>query len=375
MIAQSSLPAALIVVGTRPEAIKLAPVVSHLRASHLLRPVVCVTGQHRELLDNIISDFGIEADIRLHAMAPGQSLNKLTARLFSALDEVLETAQPACVLVQGDTTSSLAGAVAAFHRGIPVGHVEAGLRSGDMTAPFPEEFNRRGISLAARWHFAPTQGAADNLLREGVSPSSIFLTGNTVVDALLRMRSVVRNTRPPLPEQVERLLASETPFVLVTAHRRENLGQGMEGICEAVAALADRHRDHAFLWTLHANPQAREAAQRRLAGLANVVLTPACGYPAFLRLLDACHFVMSDSGGVQEEAPSLGKRVLVLRRVTERPEGVAAGFCTLVGTEPADIIQAANPLFVDATPPGTTNPYGDGHAAERIVDTLECVLD
>lgn len=361
----------LILMGTRPEAIKLAPVVGRLRESQLLRPVICTTGQHRELLDSVLADFGMQADIRLDAMAPSQSLNQLAARLFSALDSILENVRPACVLVQGDTTSALAGAVTSFHKAIAVGHVEAGLRSGDMMAPFPEEFNRRAISLAATWHFAPTRGAADNLQREGVPPSKVFLTGNTVVDALLHMRDIASKIRPPLPEVVERLLARESPFVLVTAHRRENFNGGMEGICNAVATLADRHRDHVFLWTLHANPQAHTEAQRRLSGLVNVILAPACGYLAFLRLLDACRFVMSDSGGVQEEAPSLGKRVLVLRQVTERPEGVAAGFCTLVGTNPTDIMKAAEPLFVVAAPPATANPYGDGHAAERITELLE----
>lgn len=363
--------AVLIIMGTRPEAIKLAPLVLRLRAAHGLRPVVCSTGQHRELLDDVLSDFGIAAEITLQAMSPGQSLNRLTSRLFAALDEALETTRPACVLVQGDTASAVVGAVAAFHRGIPVGHVEAGLRSGDMAAPFPEEFNRRAISLAAAWHFAPTRGAADNLLREGVAPAKVFLTGNTVVDALFHMRAIAGAQRAPLPDRVESLLAGERPFVLITAHRRENLGRGMKGICEAVVTLAERHREHAFLWTLHGNPQARTEAQKRLSGLANVILVPACGYLAFLRLLDTCRFAMSDSGGVQEEAASLGKRVLVLRRVTERPEGVAAGFCTLVGTDPAHIIPMAEPLFAAAAPPEAANPYGDGHASERIVSILE----
>ncbi len=326
------------------------------------------------MLAATLADFGIVPDVELELMRPGQTLGELSGRLFHGMEKVLRDLSPACILVQGDTTTAMVGAVAGFYRRIPVGHVEAGLRSGSMNAPFPEEFNRRAAALAATWHFAPTQGAARALLAEGAAPDQVFVTGNTVVDALDAMRNVVRRDPPVLPDAAERILRRRTPYVLITGHRRENFGKGMEDICSAVAALAERHPDHAFIYPVHLNPQVRDVVTARLAGLDNVALLPPCGYKAFLRLLDACLFVLSDSGGVQEEAPSFGKKVLVMREVTERPEGVAAGYCRLVGTNVETIVRAAEEAFADPAPPQTSNPYGDGRAAQRIVAVLENAL-
>jgi UDP-N-acetylglucosamine 2-epimerase (non-hydrolysing) len=365
----------LLLVGTRPEAIKLAPVVLRLQQSRLLRPVICSSGQHKEMLDAALAEFGIRPDIELAVMQPGQTLNGLAGRLLLSLEGTLREVKPACIVVQGDTTTALAGAMSGFYERIPVGHVEAGLRSGNMDAPYPEEFNRRAVALAATWHFAPTRGAADNLLREGADPERVHVTGNTVVDALRHMREAIRSDPPRLPEDIEAVLRTKAPYVLITGHRRENFGKGMEDMCSAIASLARSHPECVFLYPVHLNPQAREVVRLRLAGLANVLLTEPCVYRPFLRLLDNCLFIMSDSGGIQEEAPSLGKKVLVMRDATERPEGVAAGVCRLVGTDPERIIAAAQELF--ASPglgKGVENPYGDGKAADRIVSLLEILL-
>jgi UDP-N-acetylglucosamine 2-epimerase (non-hydrolysing) len=310
-------------------------------------------------------------------MTPGQSLNELAGRLFLGLERALRDVAPACVLVQGDTTTALAGAMSGFYSRIPVGHVEAGLRSGDMRAPYPEEFNRKAAALASTWHFAPTGLAVENLLREGIAADRIFLTGNTVVDALLSMREKIRTAPPPLPEAVEDLLREKRPYVLITGHRRENFGKGLEDACASVSILSRSHPECAFIYPVHLNPRVDGVVRQRLGGLPNVLLLPPCAYRPFLRLLDNCLFVMSDSGGVQEEAPSFGKRVLVMRETTERPEGVAAGFCRMVGTRPEAIIAAAEELFARPGPAeALENPYGDGKAAQRIVTLLEerCAL-
>ena len=361
----------LILIGTRPEAIKMAPVVLRLQKSRRLRPIVCSTGQHREMLASALADFGIVPDVELGLMRPGQTLNELAGRLFLGMENAFRERDPACVLVQGDTTTAMVGAVCGFYHRIPVGHVEAGLRSGDMNAPYPEEFNRRVAALAASWHFAPTRSAERNLLHEGIAPERVFITGNTVVDALQHMLAAIRLAPPPLPEEVERIMRDKTPYILITGHRRENFGRGMEDICSAVTALAARHKDHAFIYPVHLNPRVRTVVNARLAGLSNVVLIPPCGYKSFLRLLDNCLFVLSDFGGIQEEAPSFGKKVLVTRDVTERPEGVDAGFCRLVGTSVTAIAKAAEDAFIAPNPPRNANPYGDGKAAERIVAVLE----
>ncbi|WP_022657340.1 non-hydrolyzing UDP-N-acetylglucosamine 2-epimerase [Desulfovibrio desulfuricans] len=363
----------LALVGTRPEAIKMAPIILRLQQSAVFQPVICSTGQHREMLNQALADFNIHPDINLTVMQEEQTLTGLAGRLFLRLEKMLSDVSPACILVQGDTTTAYAGAVSGFYTKIPVGHVEAGLRSGDMYAPYPEEFNRRAISLAATWHFAPTQGAANNLLQEGVAADRVLISGNTVVDALMYMRAVIRQTPPPLPPVIEDILRANAPYVLITAHRRENFGQGMEDICSAIESLAHLHPNCFFIYPVHLNPQVRKIVEQRLSNLPNVILTEPCGYRPFLRLLDNCLFVLSDSGGIQEESPSFGKRVLVMRDRTERPEGVEAGFCRLVGASKNNIITAAEELFVLSASTGLpgANPYGDGNAAERIVTQLE----
>lgn len=362
----------LTLIGTRPEAIKLAPVVLRLKGSPTLTPVVCSTGQHKEMLDSALEDFGIRPDVELVVMSPGQTLNELAGRIFLSLANTVREVDPACILVQGDTTTALVGAISGFFSRIPVGHVEAGLRSGNMHAPYPEEFNRKAAALATTWHFAPTKGSAANLLGEGISPEQIFVTGNTVVDALYYMREKIRSNPPALPDAVETLLQNKTPYVLVTGHRRENFGKGMEDMCAAISGLARKHPECAFIYPVHLNPHVRNVVCERLVNFPNVLLTDPCAYKPFLRLLSNCLFIMSDSGGIQEEAPSLGKRVLVMRDTTERPEGVAAGVCRLVGTDTETIIAAAEELFAQsALQPMVTNPYGDGKAADRIVSILE----
>lgn len=363
----------LILVGTRPEAIKMSPIILCLQQSNSLRPVICSTGQHKEMLNQTLADFNISPDIELAVMQPEQNLMGLAGRLFLGLEETLAKINPACILVQGDTTTAYAGAVCGFYARIPVGHVEAGLRSGDMYAPYPEEFNRKGITLAATWHFAPTQEAAYNLIQEGIPADKILVSGNTVVDALIWMRDAIKRTPPPLPETIESIIRNNGKYVLVTGHRRENFGQGMEEICSAITTLANLHPHCFFVYPVHLNPHVKNVVEQRLANLPNVVLTAPCGYRSFLRLLENCLFVLSDSGGIQEESPSFGKRVLVMRDRTERPEGVAAGFCRLVGTSKETIIAAAEELFsISATSAQLgANPYGDGNAAEQIVSMLE----
>jgi UDP-N-acetylglucosamine 2-epimerase (non-hydrolysing) len=370
-----SLTSVLVLIGTRPEAIKLAPVVLALQKSSILTPVVCSTGQHKEMLDSALAEFGLSPDIDLAVMTPGQTLAELTGRLFLDLAETIRRVEPACVLVQGDTATALAGAISGFYARIPVGHVEAGLRSGDMYAPYPEEFNRKATALAATWHFAPTRGASENLLREGIAPDSVMITGNTVVDALLHMRELICKTPPALPEAAEALIRDKKPYVLITGHRRENFGQGMEAICSAISILAASHPEATFIYPVHLNPEVKSVVARRLGNLPNVVLLEPCAYRPFLRLLYNCLFIMSDSGGIQEEAPSLGKQVLVMRETTERPEGVRAGVCRMVGTDVESIIAEAERLFTcPELPLEGKNPYGDGKAAARIVDFLEKAL-
>ncbi len=363
---------ALVLTGTRPEAIKLAPLVLELQQSSFLNPVLCATGQHKEMLQSALDEFQIRPQIDLSVMRENQSLTELSGRLLLGLASVIQQTNPACILVQGDTTTALMGAISGFYAQIPVGHVEAGLRSGDLGAPFPEEFNRKAISLATQWHFAPTQRAAQNLYNEHVEMHRVFTTGNTVVDALQYMQARLRSTPPPLPSVVENILSAATPYVLITGHRRENFGQGMENICTAIELLAAEFSHFAFIYPVHLNPHVRKVVHARIANLPNVVLIEPCNYREFLRLLDNCYFVLSDSGGVQEEAPSFGKQVLCMRTVTERPEGVEAGFCTLVGAECADIVREARKLLRQKQNVlSLSNPYGDGKACSRIREILE----
>lgn len=366
----------LVFAGTRPEAIKMVPVVRALRAiPENFRTVLCASGQHREMLDQAFADFEMKPDLDLGVMAPAQTLAGLSARLFQAIDSLLDREMPDAVLVQGDTTTAEVAAVCAFYRRISVGHVEAGLRSHDLAAPFPEEMNRRFISTVGRWHFAPTELARQNLLDEKIAANSVFVTGNTVIDALLEMRERVRHQKPALPSAIEAVLAADRPVVLITGHRRESFGQGFENICEALKRLAMHHPDTAFIYPVHLNPAVGQIVRARLGGVSNIILEAPLSYKPFVRLMDASKLLLTDSGGLQEEGPSLGKPVLVMRQVTERPEGVTAGVNKLVGTDVDAIVSNVDSLLTDpaayAQMAMAKNPYGDGTAGVQIADILK----
>jgi UDP-N-acetylglucosamine 2-epimerase (non-hydrolysing) len=368
----------LVFIGTRPEAIKLAPVVHALRGAASFEPIVVSTGQHREMLQQVIDLFEIPVHHELSVMQANQTLAALTSRLIVAIDERLQMLEPDFALVQGDTTTVLAAALACFYRHVPLGHVEAGLRTHDLKAPFPEEANRVLASRLARLHFAPTEVSRQNLLCEGVADVDITVTGNTVIDAL--KMEVRRQQRPGVRAEIDRELASVLgtefagPFVLVTGHRRENFGRGFQNICDALAQLARRYPDHQFVYPVHLNPNVQEPVHRRLGSLPNVHLIEPLPYSAFVSLMNSCRLLLTDSGGVQEEAPSLGKPVLVMRETTERPEGVEAGTVRLVGADTARIVEQVSLLLDDSAEydrmATAINPYGDGQAAPRVVDAL-----
>lgn len=363
----------LLTFGTRPEAIKMAPVVqSCLRRPDEIEPIVCVTGQHREMLDQATEYFRIRPDLDLAVMHPGQSLAGLTARLLARLDETIERYAPDCVVAQGDTTTVLAAALAAFYRRTPFVHIEAGLRTGDLDSPWPEEFNRRAASLATSLHCAPTRRAADQLLAEGVPAERIRVTGNTVIDALLW--TLDRECQRGDDWRRKHAVLGQRPMVLVTGHRRESFGQGFEQICRGIATLAERFAEVGFLYPVHLNPNVRQPVERMLAGRANVHLIEPVAYPEFVWLMDRSSLILTDSGGVQEEAPSLGKPVLVMRDTTERPEAVEAGTAELVGADAERIVERASVRLSapcsHAARNDIINPYGDGRAAERIVDFI-----
>jgi UDP-N-acetylglucosamine 2-epimerase (non-hydrolysing) len=369
----------LIFAGTRPEAIKMVPVVRALRTmDDAFDVTLCASGQHKEMLEQAFADFDLTPDIDLGVMAPSQTLASLSARLFTAIDDLLEREKPDAILVQGDTTTAEVAGLCAFYRRIPLGHIEAGLRSHDMDAPFPEEMNRRVISMVGTWHFAPTQLAKKNLLDEKVAPTSIYVTGNTVIDALLEMRERIRKSVPPLPPKVEALLAAKRTIVLITGHRRESFGQGFENICEALRRLAQRHKDTAFVYPVHLNPAVGETVRARLGAIENIILESPLSYKPFIRLMDASKLLLTDSGGLQEEGPSLGKPVLIMRKTTERPEGVTAGVNKLVGTEVENIMLNVDRLLTDAAAykqmASTKNPYGDGTAGQQIAEILLSTL-
>lgn len=355
----------LVVVGTRPEAVKLAPVVHALQREPWAEVRVLATAQHRQMLDQIHAFFGIRPDRDLDLMRPDQTLADLTARMIAALDPVLAEERPALVLAQGDTTTVMVTALCCFYRKVAFGHVEAGLRTGDVNNPFPEEMNRVLVGRMASLHFAPTEGSRQNLLREGVPAASVTTTGNTVIDALLWAAERVDPAQfaPPPGKRL----------VLVTAHRRENFGEPFAQVCAALRALADRG-DVQLLYPVHPNPNVRDVAQRVLGGHPAITLCDPLDYPAMVAAMRACTLILTDSGGVQEEAPSLGKPVLVLRTTTERPEGVAAGSAKLVGTDRARIVAEATRLLDDAgayaAMANVVNPYGDGRAAARIAQAV-----
>ncbi|XKG26709.1 UDP-N-acetylglucosamine 2-epimerase (non-hydrolyzing) [Phycicoccus jejuensis] len=363
------------VYGTRPEAIKVAPVIRAVEAHPDLESVTVVTGQHREMLDQVNEIFGIEPDHDLDVFAHGQTLNGLMAKVFAGLDDVLVSEAPDAVLVQGDTTTVAAASIAAFYRRIPVVHLEAGLRSGDIDSPFPEEANRRITTQTTALHLAPTPTSRDNLLREATDPATIAVTGNTVIDALLL---TVAQDVPFSDERLALLEKEERPVVLVTTHRRENWGGAMEGVGRALGRLADAYPGHTIVLPAHRNPVVREAVLPHVAGRDNVLVTEPLAYGEFTRLMAASTVVLTDSGGVQEEAPSLGKPVLVMRENTERPEAVDAGTVRLIGTDEERIVAEVSRLVDDpaayAEMANAVNPYGDGRAAERSVAAIAQLL-
>lgn len=371
----------LITFGTRPEAIKMAPLYHALKAEdRRFETVLCVTAQHREMLDQVLSVFGIAPDIDLNLMKQGQDLFDVTSAVLLGMRDVLRAEKPDCLLVHGDTTTAFASALAGFYAGVPVGHVEAGLRTYDLKAPFPEEFNRQIVGRLSRWHFAPTETSRQNLLKEGVAPAAISVTGNTVIDALQWMLRRIDGDSA-VRERIAGQLSAELPFdwtrrrfVLITGHRRENFGEGFLQICEALKSVAQRFPDVHLVYPVHLNPNVRAPVNALLSGLANVHLIEPLSYEPFVYLLRHAYIVLTDSGGLQEEAPGLGKPVLVMRDVTERPEAVTAGTVRLVGANRDRISDGLSGLLSSEADyramAQATNPYGDGKACGRIIEVL-----
>lgn len=370
----------MMVFGTRPEAIKMAPLARVLREWPEMALNICSTGQHREMLEQVLTAFGLTVDEDLQVMAQDQTLNGLSQQLLSQLDSAYERNEPDIVLVHGDTTTSFIAALAAFNRQIPIAHVEAGLRTGNLKSPWPEEANRRLTGVIADLHFPPTNKARDNLLREGVPLEQIKVTGNTVIDALLWMREHLHKSQwHPAPDSPLAALFSDRQharqrMVLITGHRRENFGPGFERICLALAELALRYPDVQFVYPVHLNPQVQQAVYPLLSNKDNILLLPPQDYRHFVWLMDRAYLILTDSGGIQEEAPALGKPLLVLRKVTERPSVLEGGTVKLVGTQTERIVKQTSQLLDD---PETYKhmsrvftPYGDGHASEKIAEHL-----
>ncbi|ALE88460.1 non-hydrolyzing UDP-N-acetylglucosamine 2-epimerase [Pseudomonas versuta] len=366
----------LCIFGTRPEAIKMAPLVLALAADERFEAKVCVTGQHREMLDQVLELFSITPEFDLDIMKPGQDLTGVTTAILQGMKAVLEEFKPDIVLVHGDTATTFAASLAAYYQQIPVAHVEAGLRTGNLYSPWPEEGNRKLTGALARINFAPTETSKDNLLREGISSDNIVVTGNTVIDALL---DVVKRL-----DQDSKLLAQAAApaafldptrkLVLVTGHRRESFGDGFERICHALIEVAQQHPEVDIVYPVHLNPNVREPVNRLLNGIRNIYLIAPLDYLPFVHMMTRAHIILTDSGGIQEEAPSLGKPVLVMRETTERPEAVSAGTVKLVGTDTADIVREINRLLIDTAAyrdmSYAHNPYGDGNACQRILEAL-----
>ena len=381
MSSEKPLTKILIVVGTRPEVIKMAPVYIELLKLTKFEVKLCVTGQHSDLLTLALQDFDLTPDYELELMQHGQGLGSLTSRALDALEGVMNEAKPDAVLVHGDTTTTFTAALAAFYAQIPVGHIEAGLRTKDIHSPFPEEFNRQAVSRIARWNFAPTVGAKQNLLNDGIDESRIVVTGNTIVDSIRLLVEESNNGKlEPVWLKLNEVLGfdpKKQKTVLITTHRRENLGQGVSNIFQAVLDLAQNHREVKFVLPLHPNPKVRLAASK-LSELENVKIIDPLGYRLFTLLLSASHFVVTDSGGIQEEAVTLGKRVLVTRAMTERPEGVTESTLRLVGTIAFEIELAGSKELELSLAPAelriTSEVYGDGRASKRISEALSLGL-
>lgn len=370
----------LIVFGTRPEAIKMAPIVHSLKKHENINVKVCVTAQHREMLDQVLSMFDITPDFDFDIMCDGQDLFDVTSKVMLKMRDLLKDISPKIVMLHGDTTTSSAAAMASFYLNVPVAHVEAGLRTHDFRAPFPEEFNRRLTGMVSAIHFAPTEKSRQNLLNEGVEENNIFVTGNSVIDSLFMALEQMR-TKPDLSKQVTETIASHISFnwrskkyILITGHRRENFGHGFLEICAAIADLADAYPDLHFVYPVHLNPNVQDPVQDMLSGRSNIHLIEPLDYFPFVELLNNCHIVLTDSGGIQEEAPSLGKPVLVMRDVTERPEALEAGTVKLVGASYENIVGAIKTLMEEdgayQKMAKAVNPYGDGQACQRIVEQM-----
>lgn len=370
-----------LIFGTRPEAIKLLPLILGLNRHPKLKGHICVTAQHRELLDQVLNVFGIVPDADLNLMQANQNLTTLTASALRAVSDYLEKQKPDLVLVQGDTTTTFCAALSAYYHQIPVAHIEAGLRTWNRMSPYPEEINRVLTTRLADYHFAPTEWARDNLIREGVPADRVFVTGNTVIDALHLVVEKVRQGTVLIPGLPKELMNgnSSRPLVLITSHRRENFGQGLRSICEAIAALASQFSNAAFVYPVHLNPNVREPVFRMLNGFDNVFLLEPLTYVDFVALLDRCKLILTDSGGIQEEAPSLGKPVLVMRSTTERPEAIEAGTARLIGTDVGRIVSETEKLLTedDCTSVAEleTNPFGDGMASQRIIQIIASELE
>ena len=357
----------MLVFGTRPEAIKMCPLVKELKARDNVQTVVCVTGQHRQMLDQVLDAFQVTPDYDLSIMKAGQTLFDITANILSRIKTVLEDVRPDVVLVHGDTSTTFVTALACFYLQIPVGHVEAGLRTYNIHSPYPEEFNRQAVGILSRYNFAPTEHSRENLLREGKDPATIFVTGNTAIDAL---KTTVRKdySHPQLE------WAEGSRLILITAHRRENLGEPMKNMFRAIRRVMDEHPDVKAIYPIHMNPVVRQTAEEILSGEERIRIIEPLEVLDFHNFLSRCHLVLTDSGGIQEEAPGLGKPVLVMRDTTERPEGIAAGTLKLVGTDEEAIYRSFRQLLEDpeeyARMSTASNPYGDGFACRRIADIL-----
>ena len=358
----------------------MAPVIKKLEQAEGLTPIVVSTGQHREMLQQVVEIFGLNVDVDLDVMVPNQTLAGLSSRLMVKVDAFLDSEEPDFALVQGDTTTVLMAALACFYRKIPVGHVEAGLRTGNMQSPFPEEANRKLVTPLASLHFAPTETSANNLLKEAIPQEKIIITGNTVIDAL--QLEVEQQQRPEIKKEIDEALDPllgegwrEAPYVLITGHRRENFGDGFDEICDAIATLAAKFHDHRFIYPVHMNPNVKGKVESKLGDIDNVVLISPQSYRPFVALMQSCKLTLTDSGGVQEEAPGLGKPVLVMRDTTERPEGVEAGTVKLVGADKEAIVLGVSMLLEDEDfyqrMAQAKNPYGVGDAADRIVKALQ----
>lgn len=366
----------LCVFGTRPEAIKMAPLALALRDAPDFDAQICLTGQHRQMLDQVLDVFQLVADYDLNIMRPGQDLTDITAQIITGMRQVLAEAKPDIVLVHGDTSTTFAASLASFYAGVPIAHVEAGLRTGNMKSPFPEEANRKLTGALASLHFAPTQAAADSLRRENVPADTIEITGNTVIDALLKAVEIIdtQHDDPTGQNDGFSFLKPDRRMLLVTGHRRESFGQGFERICSALAQVAEKYGDLDIVYPVHLNPNVQEPVRRILSGADNVHLIEPLDYLPFVRLMKRSTIILTDSGGIQEEAPSLGKPVLVMRDTTERPEAISAGTVRLVGTDPHQIVSNVSELLDDSAAYDAMrkahNPYGDGKAVSRILSRL-----